>query len=231
MNMQHCLALEWRRLLDDRRNRAVVASWHFGTDCLGDVLDLVGYRHRGQDPAEVIDDDIAQHNLRRLLEIAATDRLAARVVLERLVPGLLALARRRREPDAFVELVGAAWEAIVSFNLARRPAHLVVALLADCEYVAYRREARRRRIDVVDVAVDESFAAPSVTPAWEELTGILTEADRVGALDDGDRLLLSSLLSERSSRETAVALGTCERTVRYRRADLVDRLRQVAQCA
>ena len=61
--------------------------------------------------------------LRRLARLGRHDELAARVVLQRVLPGLLAtVARRRRSPDgAFEELVGAAWVTIRASRTAVGP--------------------------------------------------------------------------------------------------------------
>ena len=68
----------------------------------------------------------------RLLLAARVDELAARVVLQRLLPGLIGCARkwtaRRRggSSEAFDELLSAAWTVIREFPVERRPRHLVV---------------------------------------------------------------------------------------------------------
>ncbi|MEO6156098.1 MAG: hypothetical protein ABIQ39_00550, partial [Ilumatobacteraceae bacterium] len=86
--------------------------------------------------------------LGQLVEFARTDPLAGRVVLQRLLPGLSAIARRRgthmREHlEAFDELLSAAWSVISNFPVERRRHHVAASLLRDCEYHAFRRDHRR----------------------------------------------------------------------------------------
>lgn len=225
------LADEWDRLASTPATRAQVRSWGLGVETLDGALGLIGYRWRGQDPATVVPAARAGVALRHLLSIAPADQLAARTILERLIPGLRAVARQRIEANAFDELVTAAWDAIVSFNPARRPANLPAALLGDCEYLAFRREGRRRRFDLASFDADLRPHSGSSGQALDELTVLVGEASRAGKLGERDLELLSNLLSGRSNRETAAAMKVCERTVRYHRNDLVDRLRQFALVA
>ena len=234
------LAVEWRRLNLSPASRRRVRSWGLGDDAdpavvgvavdtLDGALARIGFRWRGQDPATVVPVGPASAAMRRLLTIAPTDQLAARTLLERLVPGLQAIARQRREDQAFDELVAAAWEVIVSFNLARRPSNLPAALLSDCEYVAFRRASRRLRLPTAAVEPDHRVAPIEAPPAIDELTDLVDAATRFGKIDSRDVELLGNLLAGRTSKETAARMRVCERTVRYHRNDLVDRLRQVAQ--
>lgn len=225
------LAAEWRRLNDRPASRRRVRSWGLGVETPDAALALIGFRWQGQDPATVVPAGPAIAALRRLLAIAPTDQLAARTILERLIPGLQGIARSRHQHQAFDQLVAAAWEVIVSFNMARRPANLPAALLSDCEYIAFRRESRRLRLptDAVDF---EQRPAPIDSPEpIEELTTLVDEATRAGRLGERDVELLANLLSGRTSRETAAVMKVCERTVRNHRSDLVDRLRAVALVA
>ena len=100
------LALEWRALQArpdavDRARRWRVTDAPFAD--LDELLRLAGFGA----PHTTAGNEV----LRRLARLGRQDELAARVVLQRVLPGLLAtVARRRRSPDgAFEELVGAAW--------------------------------------------------------------------------------------------------------------------------
>ena len=70
---------------------------------LDELLRLAGFKV-ARTPAET--DEV----LRRLVVLAATEPLAARIVLQRLLPGLLAIVRREQQRDRGVD----------AFDLARR---------------------------------------------------------------------------------------------------------------
>ena len=135
------LAREWHRLrtrpehLDSARRWGLVDH---RVASLDEILHAVGYE-RPPDPAD-------ERRLRRLVELAATDELAARVVVQRILPGLLAVVRRRRgaSDNVFEELLGAAWIAIRTFNSARSPRSVAASLISDADYAAFRAAGRRR---------------------------------------------------------------------------------------
>lgn len=134
-NLGGRLALEWARLrlrpgAIERANRWGVVDGAV-TD-LDDVLVAVGF--------ETVRSADADSRLRQLVLIAAEDELAARIVVQRIVPGLLAVVRRRRRqgwgPEALEELLGAAWISVRTFNPDRRPTSLAAALISDADYRA-----------------------------------------------------------------------------------------------
>src|SRR5688500_695097 len=82
------LGREWARL--SRRIALVerVRSWHLTErrfDTLDEFLAIAGHRRADSVEADAV--------LRGLVAIAAADRLAGRIVLQRILPGLLAVAR------------------------------------------------------------------------------------------------------------------------------------------
>ena len=87
-------------------------------DSLDDVLRVAGY---GPTATGHRHDDV----LRELVRLAAADHLAARVVLQRLLPGISALARRRSGPgrphrEVLDEVVASAWTVIRTYPVDRR---------------------------------------------------------------------------------------------------------------
>lgn len=86
--------------------------------------------------------------LGRLVKLAATDRLAGRVVLQRLLPGLISQSRkwstRVHSGDPSDIAIGAAWIAIRRFDVEQRPRHVAPALIADSLWIGFRRESRRK---------------------------------------------------------------------------------------
>lgn len=225
------LLADWDRLAQQPATHRAIAGWGLGVTTADEMLDLVGFRRPGHPSTAPVDQTAADAAMRSLLAIAADDQLAARLVLHRLLPGLVAIARRRPEPDAFEDLVTAAWSAIVSFNQARRPSHIASTLLRDSEYLAFRKDTRRRQVTVELAPIDELIAAPTVPVAFDELIELVTEASRRGRLSARHTELLNHLMSERLSVDAAKQMQVCERTVRTLRAQLVERLRDVALAA
>ncbi len=169
----------------------------------------------------------ADARLRRLLEIARDDDLAARVVVERLIPGLLTCARRRREPEAFEELLGGLWIAIRTFNPERRPSCVAVSLLADAQYHAFRRRHRQRSNDERPTEIDDRIVDDRLPHPIDELTDLLTEARRSG-MDPADLELVRMLVARPSTEDIAAELDVTSRTVRNRRDRVTRQLRELA---
>ena len=105
-------------------------SWPVRSRDLDDVLAACGFG--------VAHTASRNEALARLVTIARQDDLAARVVVQRLLPGLLGIARRRRafEREAFDELLGAAWLTIRQARTAGRE-HLAAGLVRDAAYRAF----------------------------------------------------------------------------------------------
>ncbi len=104
--------------------------------------------------------------LRRLVVVAAVEPLAARIVLQRLLPGLLAIVRREqqrdRDVDAFDLLAAEAWLAIVTYRADLRPTDVAAKLLNDARHRAFttpRRKQERSREDVVPPATSRPTTA------------------------------------------------------------------------
>lgn len=223
---------EWQALTVRPAVLRRARTWGLGVPfaALDDVIAATGFR-AGAHVTPI--SAVAEHNevVARLLLAARTDPLAARVLLQRLLPGLVAAARRWQRrlggaTDAFDELVAAAWAVLREFPLERRPHHLVANLLRDAEYHAFVRPQRRRL--VLELAsperLDHAVESPPVT-ALAELADLVAGAPSLSA---HDRRLLGLLLSGCSTLQVAAALHVSERTVRAHRDSMVVRLRQVA---
>ncbi len=179
----------------------------------------------------------AETVLARLLVVARTDDLAARVVLQRLLPGLSARARcwqssrRGGSAEALDELLSTAWLVIRDFPVERRPLHLAANLLRDTEYHAFVKPTRRRwEADSVapgtlDVPVE---VAPEVEPI-AELAEVVAAGRRL--LSERDMELVRLLVHGRSTGEVAAAMKVSVRTVSNHRDSVVHRLRQAATAA
>jgi DNA-directed RNA polymerase specialized sigma24 family protein len=170
--------------------------------------------------------------LGRLVDIARGDELASRVVLQRLLPGLLAVVRRRGADGAFEELIGAAWLAVRTYPTDRRPERIAANLVHDATYAAFT--APRRRRSASEVAIDprrfDDSPADDAVGAFEELARLLAEA-RADGLPDEDVELVRHLVRAGSPSVVAAECRVTPRTVRNRRDRAAARLRAVALVA
>ena len=171
--------------------------------------------------------------MRRLVARAADDELAARIAIQRILPGLLAVVRRRGAPeDGLDELVGAAWICIRTFNPARASQCVAAALIADADYRAFRSRWRRRCAGERPTGLTPELPhiEPTETPA-QQLCELLALAKTAGLPDDELEFARRVGTEDLSAEELARELQVTARTVRNRRARVTDRLRQLAAAA
>lgn len=225
----HRLSREWARLRTQPAALRRAATWQLVDGDvldLGQILDAVGYRRTRTADAE--------RCLRRLVLLAAEDELAGRVVIERVLPGLLAVVARRRRmyrgPDAFDELLGAAWLTIRTFNAQRRPACLAAAIISDADYRAFRSPLRRRDASTVPIAAVDAERPPLDPNPSAELDRVFRLALAAG-VPESDIELMRQLIETPTAIELADRLQVTPRTIRNRRARITDRLREVALAA
>lgn len=225
------LDVEWQRLVRCPRAARLAATWQLGTNTriatLDDVLIATGYGRLGSA------DSSADTVLRRLVELAVDDELAARVVLQRIIPGLRRMPTRQRVPGASLaeldgEVVGAAWTVIRTFPVATRGRFVAAQLLRDVEYRVFRLPKRRLATFVPTAAAAfERPAAEVDRPAADELGQVLDEAGRAGLHPD-DMALLRRLAGGTSTVDLAREQSVTDRMIRYRRAAAIDRVRELA---
>ena len=234
---------EWQALSTRRSVVRRARRWDLGVpfQSLDDVIAATGYwagrEARLAAVAACVGEAAGAHAdqanavLARLLLAARVDEVAARVVLQRLLPGLVARARRWSPrpaggADALGELLAAAWTVIRTFPVERRPGHLAANLLRDAEYHAFVRPHRRLLVhEFVPTHVLDRPAPESVLDAAEELAELV---DGSHSLSHKDRRLLALLVSGASMTEVATTLDVCVRTVTNHRDAVVHRLRQTA---
>jgi hypothetical protein len=164
---------------------------------------------------------------------AASDPLAARIVLQRILPGLLHIVRReqRREPglDAFDVLIGEAWVSIVNYSVADRPTHIASRLLHDARHRAFTNPRRRRRVLEVPCSPDRLTEPrePAERSALEELAAVIVEARRRG-VHERDVEIVRGILRHGTATAFASELHLHPRSVRYRRDAALARIRRAA---
>ena len=229
---------EWNLINHRPALVAQARSWNLGIaiDSLDDVTAACGYRLQGATPAATRDTthhEAADALLARLVILARHDDLAARIVLQRLLPGLVHRARRwvhRVEPGqrALDDIIAAAWQVIRTFPESRLHVELAARLQFDAEYRAFKRERRRQaeflptETHQLDRPEDDLLGQPP-TPL-EELSRIVRDS----SLDERERAVLQALLSGAPMPEVAERLQVSIRTVSNWRTALVERLREAA---
>lgn len=233
------LACDWEHLVRSHR--------HLDLDA---TLRATGYRDypgAGATPAPADGTDGGPHagepsaadeHLADLVRSAAHDALAARVVLQRLLPGLISIARRRGNGwgqviHVYDDLLANAWIVIRCYPIDRRPVHVAANLLRDIEYQTFTRPARLRRVatEPIDAArpghepVDRRNDEGS-RHAFVELVEVLAAARHAG-IDTDSLRFAARIASGHTLADLAGADGISERAERYRRTTLVRRLQQL----
>ena len=244
---------DWSRLVADPRAQQAAARWPAlatasDTGLLGALAAIGGDR--------TVPYDVADTNLASLVRVAAEDEVAARVVLQRLVPGLVHAARRRRHlgmQHAFDELVGTAWVLVRTYPLARRPRRVAANLCRDAEYHAFVRPARLRSRDeqprgaLRDDVEQRAIMRPGGRRPPPLPTAVVMRSELPAPADEVGALLLDALrcgvdrarvaivaeihLAGRHPSVVAEALKISERTVRLRREVTIRQLARLAAAA
>ena len=226
------LDADWARLRRCRRALGRVRRWAHDhpTDPLSAIIDgiddldsILAATQRGVDH----DDRI----LRRLVELARDDELAGRIVVQRLLPGLIARSVRYRSfsdgTDPVEIVVAAAWIATVSFDTEHRRRHVAASLISDAVFNAFRAPLRRRSAgeQVRAPGRFEYVAAAVVEPSpLEELADVIRTSRRAG-VPAADLDLLRRLTQVESTATIARERRVTTRTIRNHRTSAVERVR------
>jgi hypothetical protein len=230
---------DWDRTRLERRSLRHARSWatldepfdRCARTCtdLGAIIELTDGRHTGP--------GTGNDALIRLVRVAAHDDLAARVVLQRILPGLITRAAPyrpfERHADPIEVVVPAAWIAIKTFDFDRRHGHLAAALISDAIFQAFRRPSRRRSAGERPAATADAFddlVAPDATVALVELAEVLRDARTAGVPAEHVDLLVS-LARTADASSVASNLRITTRGMRYRRTRAIRAVQEVLVAA
>ena len=230
---------EWQALNHRPAVLCRAAGWGLGIEFtnLDEVVDATGFRPQADE--RVCNGGLsaaANEVLHRLLAAARTDDVAARVVLQRLLPGVVATARRwgaHRQGgsmDAFDEMLSATWMVIREFPTNRRSRHLAASVLRAGEYRAFQQASRRMMVheltapNLLDLPVDTAVTRDVA----DELAEVVACA---GCLTEHELQLIELIARGCSATEMAEQLSISVRTVRNHRDAVVHRLREAVLAA
>jgi hypothetical protein len=226
-NVFEALEAEWRRL---GRDRAAAATLADVCRRAGDArtLDEVERYVRNASPPDA--DQVLLALIRRVVDgqppdQRATALLAARVLLQLLLPGTRKLARRwwalgDREERA-AAAVAAVYHHIRTYPLARRPGRVAANVLMDASYDLRRTVPRVIAVPMDDpTTVRRPAGATEVTHVSpsEELADVLAEAVATGTIGQADaELIARSRIAGHSINDIADDRGRTPRTMWHRR--------------
>lgn len=180
------------------------------------------------------DCDEADTYLLQLVRLAASDPLAARIVLHRILPPIISIARRRgkRHPGgidgAIGDLLTQAWFVITCYPVERRPRKVAANLVRDIEYFEFvsGNRSRRTKVDFVDHDLFTSgdrhgSIAASIAPAdADEVRNFLIDLELHDVSRTRIEIMRLTCAGLRGS-EIGQQLGINERTVRWHKATTV----------
>lgn len=184
---------EWAWLARSKRNAEALHGWaevHPVLSPFADLHDLIDFVQRRNQA--VANDRVHV----ALVDLAASDLLAARSMLCAVQPGLVAIAMQYRtagdsQDDVASAVVAAAVERIRTYPLHRRPARVAANVLLDTRQVVSRSLFRPRVEETDLLAWSVTLAEPSPEPdPADELAELLEEARRSGRFAEDDLRLI-----------------------------------------
>lgn len=228
------LEQEWTQLEGSASASRALRRWSSEDYGLGGLATLGGLRETVQDrtTSPVVRDGILLALVRR----AATDDLAARTLLQLLLPGCKALVRRFAWSDDLDEITAAVvaetFDRIRTYPIDRRPGRVAANILLDVK----QRVFWRTPTTVPTVSLEEVSHSIPVPEADEnaafELLDLLHWAVERGHLSVADaHLIADTRVAGTSVERVCGRTGDKQQTVRRRRQRAEHRLAQAASVA
>lgn len=214
------LDAEWLVIIRARVAKEALRSWAVQDET------LAGYRNLGALAAAhaTAAPGAADRTLAALARRAPTDPLAARVMLQLLLPGCRALTRvvpyAGGEPDErAAAVVAAAFSRIRTYPIERRPARIALNVLLDTRKAL---SGRRSHLVEVPMPTEDLLEFDDADPQWpsaaHELLDVLIDAVDQGCLDrSAAQLIALTRIAGRSCHEIAERRGSHPGSIRRRR--------------
>lgn len=222
------LNAEWDRLVKSPEGRHAVERWRLGwpvLECCDELRDVLELR---SDPA------LAQAVLRPLALMSPSDDLAARTLLQALLPGLVLLARSTAndDPEGLGDVVALAWERIRTY-----PSHREGSVAGNVLLDVRKRYLKQRGFGSVVVPMalcprDVSVCCALPSGAAEVVAGLMRVAVVAGVIStvDLDTIVRSRMFDVPLS-EIAAERGISARALGQQRWRAEDRLRRMPEAA
>jgi DNA-directed RNA polymerase specialized sigma24 family protein len=205
------------RLRTWSKQEPALASFATPQQLLRQLRSLRG-RHRAEDKI-----------LAALLRQAQTDPLAARVVLQALLPGLKGLARRilleaSERDELWSALLAHCWERIRSYPLERRPTRIAANTLLDT-LKKTTHELRRNRRDRDQYTHEPPTEQAALKPADSDVERLVHRAIAAAAISEEEaELILRTRIDGADLHALADEAGLAYHTVKVRRLRAEKRL-------
>ena len=152
---------------------------------------------------------LKDETLAALVRLAQSDPLAARVVLQALLPGLKSLARRilfeaGERDEVWSALLAHCWERIRCYPLERRPARIAANILLDAlKKTTY--ELKRARRDRDEVTSDASTTQLAQLPVDRDVERLLQRAVAAAAISADEAELILRTRIDRADMHALAA--------------------------
>ncbi len=164
--------------------------------------------------------------LSAIVALAPHDQMAARVVLQALVPGLRTIARKLRTladaDEVEAAVVAAAWTRIRTYPHARRPRHVAANIVLDTRKDAIRQLRGNQEHAFLE---EESL---HVVHTDVDLLSVLREAESLGLITPADtELITATRVTGETLTRVARRSGVSSEAARKRRSRAEARLRLV----
>lgn len=240
-NFSSRLDAEWEHLRTSRRALRIARRWwadqpddpfHLVAAGIDDLETIVAATQRDSGSSNG-GDEILLH----LVELARTDELAGRLVVQRLLPALISRTKRyapfHRSVDPIEVVVAAAWLAVRAYDTERRRRNVASSLLSDSIYTAFRQPYRRRSAGETVRPIGHFVTMPSVEvepTAFEELAEVVRTARRAG-VPPHDLDLVRHLVQTGSPGVVARQRSVTPRTIRNHRDRAIVNIRQALDVA